>query len=95
MATLESDKVRKMLVTKLGCIEVTGKDHYTYILHDASGKILSRTKVSLGAKHTIGDVLIPLMSRQIKLGTSANFVGMVNCSKSKEDCLEIIAMLCK
>jgi hypothetical protein len=93
MASLDSDKVRQELKTKLGCREQTGKDHYWYILEDQNGKLISRTKVSLGAKHTIGDILISKMSRQIRLGTIANFVAMVNCTKSREDCLSVINSL--
>jgi hypothetical protein len=92
MPCLDSDKVRQQLKNKLGCEEETGKDHYWYILRDGSGKILSKTKVSLGAKHEIGPVLITLMTRQIRLGTVSNFVGMVECSKSREQCLEIIRL---
>lgn len=94
MAALDSDKVRQELRTKLGCREETGKDHYWYVLEDENGKLISRTKVSLGSKHTIGDTLIAKMTRQIRLGTIANFVGMVNCSKSREECLAVIYSLC-
>jgi hypothetical protein len=93
MAALDSDKVRQELRNKLGCREETGKDHYWYILEE-NGKILSKTKVSLGPKHTIGDTLISKMTRQIKLGTAANFVGMVSCTMTKEQCLTVIRLLC-
>jgi hypothetical protein len=94
MASLDSDKVRKELQTKLGCKEETGKDHYWYILRDNKGEFLSSTKVSLGPKHTIGDTLISKMTRQIRLGTAANFVGMVNCTKTREECLAVVYSLC-
>ena len=90
MAALESDKVRSALTSKLKCVEQSS-DHYRYILYDDDGKtILATTMVSHGGKHTIGDALIPKMARQLKLGTSANFVGLVQCTKSREDCLAII-----
>jgi hypothetical protein len=94
MAALDSDKVRQSLQTKLGCREETGKDHYYYNLEDQTGKLISRTKVSLGAKHTIGDTIILKMARQIGLGTTKNFVGMVSCTKSREECLAIIFSHC-
>jgi hypothetical protein len=94
MSCLDSDKVRELLKNKLGCREETGKDHYWYVLYDDEGKILSRTKVSLGAKHDIGPVLISLMTRQIRLVTKANFVGMVVCTKTREECLAIIRSQC-
>jgi hypothetical protein len=93
MACLDSDKVRQQLVGKLGCREETGKDHYWYVLEE-NGKIISKTKVSLGSKHSIGDTLISKMTRQIRLGTAANFVGMVSCTKSRNECLEVIRTLC-
>jgi len=94
MPALESDKVRQELRNKLGCTEERGRDHYRYVLREKQGKILSVTKVSLGAKHTIGSQLISLMTRQIRLGTSANFVGMVACTKTRDECLEIIREHC-
>jgi hypothetical protein len=93
MAALDSDKVRQELQTKLGCKEETGKDHYWYRLKDEKGTLISSTKVSLGPKHTIGDTLITKMTRQILLGTAANFVAMVNCTKSREECLAVILSL--
>jgi hypothetical protein len=94
MASLDSDKVRQELRSKLGCKEETGKDHYWYNLEDANGKLISRTKVSLGPKHTIGDTLISKMTRQIGLGTMSNFAGMVSCTKTKEQCLAVINAQC-
>jgi len=94
MASLDSDKVKDQLRNKLGCTELKGKDHHFYILNDDTGKMLSKTKVSRGAKHIIGDTLISKMTRQIGLGTAANFVAMVKCSKTKEECLAIIKSQC-
>jgi len=50
MPCLDSERVREQLKNKLGCEEQTGKDHYFYLLVDAEGKILSRTKISLGSQ---------------------------------------------
>jgi hypothetical protein len=94
MSCLDSDKVRHQLKNKLGCEEETGKDHYWYLVRDDAGKLLSKTKVSLGAKHDIGPVLIALMTRQLRLGKASTFVGMVECTKSKADCIEIIKTHC-
>jgi hypothetical protein len=63
MASLDSDKVRQELKNKLGCKEETCKDHYWYILQDANGVLISRTKVSHGPKHIIGDTIISKMTR--------------------------------
>lgn len=94
MPCLDSDKVRQQLKNKLGCREETGKDHYWYVLLDNDGRILSRTKVSLGAKHTIGPKLTSMMARQIRLVTGANFYGMVDCTKTREECLAVIREQC-
>lgn len=90
MACLDSDKVRQQLKIKLRCEEVRGKDHYWYILADDDGKILSKTKISLGAKHSIGPKLVSLMARQILLLSAGNFVEMVDCTKSRDECLALI-----
>ena len=89
MPALDSNDVRSALKNKLGCQEQS-TDHYRDILYDEAGRILATTKVSHGPKHTIGDNLIPKMARQIKLGTTANFVALVRCTKSREDCLAVI-----
>jgi hypothetical protein len=89
MACLDSDKIKQQLKDKLQCEEIR-KDHYWYILKDDDGKILSRTKISFGAKHTIGPKLLSLMARQLRLVTAANLAGMVNCKKSRVECLDII-----
>ena len=89
MAALDSNDVRDALKTKLGCKE-TATDHYRYTLYGEDGTVLGSTKVSLGAKHTIGDVLIGVMARQLRIGTAANFVGMVKCTKTREECLAVI-----
>ena len=89
MAALDSDKVSTALKEKMGCVEERGTDHIRYILWDGD-KILCRTKISHGPKHTIGPTLIARMAQQFRLGTSTNFIAMVQCTKSKEECLAII-----
>ena len=89
MAALDSEEVKKALRTKMGCKEEVGRDHIRYSLWDGE-TLLSRTKVSHGPRHTIGDVLINRMAHQFKLGTNANFIGMVTCTKDRDTCLSII-----
>jgi hypothetical protein len=89
MASLDSEAVKRALLTKMKCSEEKGHDHIRYVLRDGN-KILSRTMISHGSRHTIRDPLIHKMARQIQLGTNANFVDMVSCKKSREECLEII-----
>ncbi len=93
MPALDSDDVRSALKTKLRCKEVPSS-HYRYILYDEDQKtILATTIVSHGPKHQIGDGLLSKMARQMNLGTVANFVGMVRCPKTREECLAIIKSL--
>lgn len=89
MAALDSEEVKKALKSKLGCTEEKQRDHIRYVLRDGD-KILSRTMISHGPRQTLGDTLIHKMARQIQLGTSRNFVEMVSCTKTREECLTII-----
>lgn len=93
MAVVDSENAQKALMRKLGCNEHPEGDHIRYVLRDETGTILSSTYISHGSRHDIRDGLISKMAKQLRLGTSANFVGMVNCSKSKEECIEIIKAL--
>lgn len=76
MPTLESSDVASALAGKLGC-KTRETDHTWFLLYDPQGKLLSKTYISHGAKHTITERLISMMSKQIKLGTIANFVALV------------------
>jgi hypothetical protein len=89
MAALDSDKVSSALKEKMGCVEERGNDHIRYILWDGD-MILCRTKISHSPKHIIGPTLVAKMAQQFRVGTSANFVAMVQCTKSKQECLAII-----
>lgn len=89
MAALDSDKVSSALKDKMGCVEERGSDHIRYVLRDGD-TILCRTKISHGPKHAIGATLISKMAHQLRLGSAANFVAMVQCTKSTEECLAII-----
>ncbi len=90
MAKLDSEETRKRLTGKLGCQEDPKKDHIWFVLCDQDGTILGKTKISHGPRHDIGDHLLSLMARQLRLGTSGNLVGLVNCTKSQGECLAII-----
>jgi hypothetical protein len=92
MAALDSDRVRTALETKLGC-KPDETDHHRFVLRDEDGTILASTKISHGPKHSIGPTLIAKMARQIRLGTSANFVAMVKCPLTRDECLTIIRSL--
>lgn len=91
MATLESDVVHEKLSSKLHCkVDTKKRDHNWYFVEDTNGTCISRTFMSKGAKHTLGDTLVLLMAKQLGLGTSANFVNFVGCSIEKDECLTII-----
>lgn len=90
MAILDSEKTRRQLTTKLGCEEDPGKRHIFFTLRDTDGTVLGRTKISHGPRHDIGDRIVCLMARQLRLGTSGNLAGLVDCSKTQQECLTII-----
>lgn len=89
MASLDSEEVKRALKSKLGCTEEVGHDHIRYVLK-VEGRVVSRTKISHGARHALGDTLINKMTHQIKLGTNANFIALVQCTKTGEECLSVI-----
>ena len=90
MAILDSQETQRQLVVKLGCKPDSGKDHIYFVLRDTDGTVLGRTKISHGPRHDIGDRLVCLMAKQLRLGTSGNLVGLVGCSKTQQECLAII-----
>jgi len=90
MAKLDSEKTRRQLTSKLGCKENPGRDHIWFTLYDQDGTVLSRTRISHRPRHDISDTLVSKMSKQLKLGTSGNLTGLVDCSKTREECLQII-----
>jgi hypothetical protein len=90
MATLQSDKLHEALTKKLNCeIDLKKRDHNWYYVRDA-GKIVASTFMSKGAKHTISDILVSKMAKQLKVGTSGMLIRFVGCTISREDCLKII-----
>lgn len=90
MPILDSEETRRQLTTKLGCEEDPGKRHIVFTLRDTNGTILARTHISHGPRHDIGNSIVCLMAKQLRLGTSGNLVGMVDCTKTRQECLAII-----
>lgn len=89
MPSLESDELDQVLVVKLGCERDESGDHIQFFVYDG-GRVVARTKISHGPKHTISSPLVTKMARQLKLSTAGNLVALVNCSLEREDCLEIM-----
>ena len=89
MASLDSEEVKRALKSKLGCEEQVGHDHFRYLLR-VEGKLVSRTKISHGPRHSLGDTLINKMAHRIKLGTNKNFIGLVQCTIARDECLAMI-----
>jgi molybdopterin-binding protein len=90
MAILDSEKTKKALLSKLGCEPDDQKDHFWFILKDTDGKVLSRTCISHGPRHDIGPKIISKMAKQLKLEQSSNLVALIDCTKSRDECIEII-----
>jgi hypothetical protein len=90
MAVLDSEITKKALLTKLGCEPDNQKDHFWFILRGADGEVLSRTCISHGPRHDLGPKIISKMARQLKLQQSFLLVALVDCTKDKAECIEII-----
>lgn len=90
MAILDSEKTTKVLVGKLGCEPDIARDHIWFTLKDTDGKFLSRTCICHGPRHDIGPKIVSKMAKQLKLEQSSNLVDLVACTKSRDECIEII-----
>lgn len=89
MAGLESNKVEKALLGKMQAERREGRD-WRYIIYNDEKKQVSKTRLSKGAKHSLGPQRVSEMSRQLGLETSQQFHDLVNCTLSREGALEII-----
>jgi len=89
MAGLESDKVERALLRKMQAVRREGKD-WQYIIYNDLKKQVSRTRLSKGAKHSLGPNRVSEMAHQLGLKTSQQFIDLVNCPLSREKALEIM-----
>lgn len=85
MPTFNWRQVDRALKRKLGCLEVSDRDHYTYELRDGDMTrgitIMSRSRPDVHAN------LQSLMARQLHVST-ATFRGMVSCPVTRDQFLE-------
>ena|SRR5438552_517846 len=89
MAILESDKVDRVLRNKLQAERRDSID-WRYVVYNEQGKQISATRISKGAKHTLGADRVSLMARQLGFNTTKQFIDLVSCSLSHKDALRII-----
>ncbi len=89
MAGLESNKVEKALLGKMQAERREGRD-WQYIIYDDQKKQVARTRLSKGAKHSLGPNRVNEMAHQLGLETSQQFHDLVRCTLSRERALEII-----
>ncbi len=89
MATLESNKVDKALMSKMGAERKDSGD-WLYLIRNSEGIIVASTSLSKGAKHTLSPHRVSEMSRQLMLNKSQQFVDLVSCSLSCKDALKIM-----
>lgn len=89
MAGLESDKVEKTLLRKMGAERKEGRD-WQYIIYNDQKKQVARTRLSKGPKHSLGPNRVVEMAHQLGLETARQFHDLVNCTLSREKALEII-----
>lgn len=89
MATIDSDKVDKALISKMSA-ERKGSGDWWYLIRNDKGIVVASTSLSRGAKHTLSPHRVSEMSRQLRLNKSQHFVDLVSCSLSREDALKIM-----
>ena len=89
MAGLESNKVEKALLRKMQAERREGRD-WQYIIYNDQKKQVARTRLSKGAKHSLGPNRVNEMAHQLGLETSQQFQELVQCTLSREKALEII-----
>jgi hypothetical protein len=89
MAGLESDKVEKALLKKMQAECRDGKD-LLYIIYNEQHQQIARTRLSKGAKHSLGPHRVSEMAHQLGLETSRQFHDLVNCTLSRKQALEIM-----
>ena len=89
MARLESDKVDKVLRSKLKADREDSGDWY-YVVKDEEGLDIASTSISKGAKETLGDNRVSQMARQLRFDNANQFVQFVKCAISREDALKIM-----
>ncbi len=89
MAGLDSDKVEKALIKKMQAVCRESKDRQ-YIIYNDQKKQVSRTRLSQGARHSLGANRVSEMAHQLGLETSKQFRDLVDCTLSREEALKII-----
>ena len=89
MSGLESNKVERCLLNKMKAERRDSFD-WRYIIYNDQGKQISATRLSKGAKHTLGPKRVREMAHQIGLHTAQQFVNLVQCTLSREAALAII-----
>jgi hypothetical protein len=89
MATLESDKVDRALMSKMKATRQDSGDWY-YLVRNDQGIIVATTSISKGAKHTLGHNRISQMARQLGLNKPQLLVDLVSCPLKREDALKIM-----
>ncbi|MGI9058778.1 MAG: hypothetical protein ACR2H5_09395 [Ktedonobacteraceae bacterium] len=83
MAGLESNKVESALCGKMEATRKEGRD-WQYIIYNDQKKQVARTRLSKGAKHSLGPNRVAEMVHQLGLKTSKQFHDLVNCTLSRE-----------
>ena len=89
MAGLESNKVEKALLGKMQAERREGRD-WQYIIYNNQNKQIARTRLSKGAKHSLGPNRVSEMAHQLGLKNSQQFQDLVQCTLSREKALEIM-----
>lgn len=87
MATLDSRRVEKSLLAK-GFVKDHG-DHLFFRLFVNGKKTAIYTKISHGSRKTLGDGLVHMMAKQVKLSLP-EFRDLVECRLSEEAYVKLL-----
>ena len=80
-------EVKSQLLLKFEFVEVEGSNHEAVAFY-YEGKKIATTRFSRGSNQDIGDKLLKVMARQVRVETLNFFKKMIECTNSLEDYTE-------
>lgn len=89
MTAYNPKNVEKMYLNKLEMTKVPKNDPHSWFSLQIDGLPTILTKLATNHKEDIGDELIKMMARQLKIAPKI-YRGLVDCSVSKEKYLELV-----
>jgi hypothetical protein len=92
MPSINAGDLATCLLRKLQASESGGR-HRTFEIYDDDGRLVARTWMSHGWKGNtpISAKLIGIVGKQLHLTKSADLAGLVSCTLTREQYLELIS----